>query len=672
MRINTNITALNTYSQYTANNKKIGSAVAKLSSGYAINTAADNAAGLAISEKMRAQIRGLNKASANAQDAISLVQTAEGALDSSTEILQRMRELAVQSASDTNNDAIDREALQDEFAQLQEELDEIAKNATFNKKNLLDGSLAAKKTNITNVSLANSGMAISYGDVAAGSYRFLVSVKQESAAVSSTTGTTTASLGTTAKSLFTKATGTQPSYSGALYNGNYSLTTVVNDDNTLTVTANGDNGQTFTATISSAALDAVNGANYTTGDTLTLNFESVEGAADGFAATLELASAVSTSKNGLEALAAAINDVMISIDGGVDAKAATYGVYASLTGGESVKLQAGDTSVTFSNGITIEFDKLTATDAAVDLNATDITVPASSVTVPNGTTDTNSAFDVDLTAIVADYQSGDIKTYEVTIAGTTYSYTTTGLEANAAEVADIFGDRIDNTSVTLTPSNPAGQPPVAFTATNTNGVVTFATTTGTHHTGTGGIAGLAFDDVDVRATVSTAALSKGLLTKVGSADNIASTAPVMQTDDTEFTVVQTANAGLTFQVGANQGDEMTINIEKMDCQTLGINSAKIVTQESASAAIKSVDTAINKVSSQRAALGAIQNRLEYKINNLNTSAENLTSAESQIRDVDMAKEMTNFTNANILQQAATAMLAQANALPQNVLSLIGG
>jgi flagellin len=125
MRINTNLTALNTFTQYTKNNNKIASTVEKLSSGYAINSAADNAAGLAISEKMRAQIRGLDKASANAQDAISLVQTAEGALGSSTEILQRMRELAVQSSSDTNEN-IDRNALQDEFAQLQQELNDIA------------------------------------------------------------------------------------------------------------------------------------------------------------------------------------------------------------------------------------------------------------------------------------------------------------------------------------------------------------------------------------------------------------------------------------------------------------------------------------------------------------------------------------------------------------------
>jgi flagellin len=117
---------------------------------------------------------------------------------------------------------------------------------------------------------------------------------------------------------------------------------------------------------------------------------------------------------------------------------------------------------------------------------------------------------------------------------------------------------------------------------------------------------------------------------------------------------------------------MTINIDRMDCEYLGVNGANISNQDNASKALSAVDDAINQVSAQRAYLGAIQNRLDHKIANLETSTENLTSAESQIRDVDMAKEMTKFTNANILQQAATAMLAQANSLPQNVLSLIGG
>lgn len=521
MRINTNITAMNTYTQYTKNTNKISGSVAKLSSGYSINSAADNAAGLAISEKMRAQIRGLEKASTNSQDAISLVQTAEGALNSSTEILQRMREIAVQSASDTNENAVDRTALQDEFSQLQAELNDIAKNTTFNKKNLLDGSLAATKNSLKDVELANSGMAISTGNVSAGSYTFSVGAKIETAEVAAAAGDATVSLGTTASATFKEAEATASTTETALYNGNYSLSTKVNDDGTLTVTATGDNKQIFTANVSASDLADLENAD----DVLTLTFESADTVGDGFSVALTMNAAASTTSNGLAALASAIDDTTVSIDGGVDEQAATYGVYASLTGGGSIKLNAGDTSVTFSNGVTVSFDKLTATD---------------------------------------------VKPVE--------------------------------------------------------------------------------DD-----------LSDGILGKLGDGTDT----------QTTFKVTSAANAGLTFQVGANEGDEMVINVGKMDAQTLGVNSSKVTTQEAASSAIGVVDSAINQVSSQRAYLGAIQNRLDYKISNLDTASENLTSAESLIRDVDMAKEMTNFTSANILQQAATAMLAQANSLPQNVLSLIG-
>ncbi|SHH83869.1 flagellin [Sporobacter termitidis DSM 10068] len=663
MRINTNLTAMNTFTQYTKNQNKISSAVAKLSSGYAINSAADNAAGLAISEKMRAQIRGLDKANSNAQDAISLVQTAEGALDSSTQILQRMRELAVQSSNDTNNDDIDRTALQDEFTQLQVELNNISSGTTFNKKNLLDGSLGASTTNIGNVSLANSSMAISAGNVSAGNYGFNISVKQETAAISAKTGTTTVSFGTKASSTFTAATTTAPAKAGAIYNGNYTLSTTDNKDGTLTVNAKGDNGQIFTATVSKEALTAVS-SNFAAGssDTIALNFESSDGAADGFTASLTLGSAASTSTNGLIALSDAINNTTISVDGGVDAQAATYGVYASVTGGQSVKLHAGDSSVTFSNGITVGFDKLAATDAAVGLNTTSIAaVTDSGVTVATGT----ATFDVDLNDVVADYNAGDLKTYTVNIGSNTFSYTTTGKEADANAVRDALGTAI-GTNGSLTFNSTDTTPVSATFASNYDdgtGVLTYTATT----TGTG------FDDVTTSATVTAASLSTGLLNKTGSADNITdvTSGPVVKTDTTSFTVSKAANAGLTFQVGANEGDEMSINIEKMDAQSLGVNSAKIDTQDAAKAAISTVDSAINAVSSQRATLGAIQNRLDYKIDNLNTSSTNLTSAESQIRDVDMAKEMTEFTNANILSQAATAMLAQANSLPQSVLSLIG-
>ncbi|MDR2599301.1 MAG: flagellin [Oscillospiraceae bacterium] len=132
MRINNNITAINSHRQYTTNNLSIGKNVEKLSSGFRVNRAADDAAGLAISEKMRTQIRGLNMASKNSQDAISLVQTAEGALQTAHNIMQRMRELAVQSASGTNDTAVDRAALDLEFAQLTNEIGQIATSVKFN------------------------------------------------------------------------------------------------------------------------------------------------------------------------------------------------------------------------------------------------------------------------------------------------------------------------------------------------------------------------------------------------------------------------------------------------------------------------------------------------------------------------------------------------------------
>jgi len=167
MRINHNIAALNTHRQLTAGNNYAAKNMEKLSSGLRINRAGDDAAGLAISEKMRGQIRGLEMASKNSQDAISLIQTAEGALNETHSILQRMRELAVQSANDTNTDE-DRSALQNEMDQLAKEIDRIANNTQFNKKDLLTGEFSS--TALTFQVGANSGqvIAITIGTMSSG------------------------------------------------------------------------------------------------------------------------------------------------------------------------------------------------------------------------------------------------------------------------------------------------------------------------------------------------------------------------------------------------------------------------------------------------------------------------------------------------------------------------
>ena len=168
MRINHNIAALNTYRQLTVNNEASSKAIEKLSSGLRINRAGDDAAGLAISEKMRGQIRGLEMASKNAQDGISLIQTAEGALSETHAILQRMRELAVQAASDTNDDA-DRAQLQKEVAALIEEIDRIATTTEFNTKVLLDGSLDEESSLIFHIGAnADQQLELKIGNMGAG------------------------------------------------------------------------------------------------------------------------------------------------------------------------------------------------------------------------------------------------------------------------------------------------------------------------------------------------------------------------------------------------------------------------------------------------------------------------------------------------------------------------
>ena len=166
MRINNNIMALNTHRQYGIANSGLATSAEKLSSGYRINRAGDDAAGLAISEKMRAQVRGLNMASKNSQDAISLVQTAEGALQESHSILQRMRELAVQSSSDTNETSVDRDALDAEFQELIKELDDTANKTKFNNMGIIDGTFDKKngKTEIVSSATVTASAAAASGD----------------------------------------------------------------------------------------------------------------------------------------------------------------------------------------------------------------------------------------------------------------------------------------------------------------------------------------------------------------------------------------------------------------------------------------------------------------------------------------------------------------------------
>ncbi|WP_371360883.1 flagellin [Sporomusa malonica] len=396
MIINHNMASLNTLRQMGVNEKATSNSLEKLSSGLRINRAGDDAAGLAISEKMRGQIRGLDQAARNGQDSISMIQTAEGGLNETHSILQRMRELAVQASTDTNT-TTDRNALQDEMKQLTNEIDRIANTTEFNTKKLLNGDLKGINNQING-----------------------------SGALESTFG-----------------------------NGSVKLSNIAN------VSVNGKT------------------------DVIHIN----------------IVSSAKVSTNGITA-----------------AKISTSTVLGNIT-------------------------KISVSSGQVKISTTTITGGAATLTIKLS------------------------------------------------------------------------------------------------------------QDKSVRAgDTITISIQKGALANNG-------------------------NNAAVAQIGANAGQVLKIGINAMDSTSIGIRDTKgnaldLTTQKNADGAIYLVNNAIQKVSTERSKLGALQNRLEHTINNLGTSSENVTAAESRIRDVDMAKEMTTFQKNNILNQAAQAMLAQANQQPQGVLQLL--
>lgn len=388
MIINHNIAALNTYNRLSANNSASSKSLEKLSSGLRINRAGDDAAGLAISEKMRGQIRGLDQAGRNAQDSISLIQTAEGALTETHSILQRMRELAVQASNDTNTE-IDRDEIQKEVNQLTDEIDRIANTTEFNTQKLLDGT---KKG--------------------------LVEAKDASGTL-------------------------QNNSSAKITLGTIAGTTATAIDTSFTVTITRTN-------VSTATWD--------------------------------------------------VDDFNASVVGGLG-------------------------TIALTNSSTLTYD-----GKALTLSGDDLTK----------------------------LNSGE----SITIS----------IKASVAENTDV-------------------------------------------------------------------------------------------------------SDAFSMQIGANSGQNMLIGINSMKASDIGVRDSSgkaldLKSSSSATAAITQINNAIEKVSAERSKLGAYQNRLEHTINNLGASSENLTAAESRVRDVDMAKEMMNFQKNNILSQAATAMLAQANQQPQGVLQLL--
>ena len=516
----------------------------KLSSGYRINRAADDAAGLAISEKMRSQIRGLTQASTNAEDGISMIQTAEGALNESHSILQRMRQLAVQAANGTETDN-DRDNIQDEIEQLQDELDRIAETTEFNTMKLLDGTFDG-----TNTSTTTAGP--KYADYNGTLGAFITSDitgVQISTNTSATVGGESAIWDSTGKlltiSLAENKTYTQADIDGLIKNAKQ---------------------EDFSATNTPANV------------------------------TMKLATGVYT---------ATANSVATSAGTAAGAKASGSSTITgnSFVGANTIEITSNKYGADYNIDIKFIFDA-DAGEEEVELSTSPVyTMTATSIT---DVMTTNAGYEVHLQS-GKEYTSEDIEDLLATV----------GLNVNV-ELSGTAAPGTDDPNTLF----------VTDSSTNT----TINLTGGT---------GLGDDDA--------------FLTQ-NNYDSIASA------------------GGMTLQVGANEGQTMTFNIGDMSASALGVsgNNVRVDEQDRASAAITIIDAAIEKVSKQRSTLGAVQNRLEHTIANLDTSAENLQQAESRIRDVDMAAEMVEYSKYNILSQASQSMLAQANQSTQGVLSLLQG
>ena len=495
--INTNISSLTAQRNLNKSQGSLATSMERLSSGLRINSAKDDAAGLAISERMTSQIRGLNQAIRNANDGISLAQTAEGALSETTNNLQRIRELAVQSANSTNS-ASDRAALQSEVNQLKQEIDRIASTTEFNGLKLLDGSFTSQSFQVG----ANANQTI---DVT----------------IAGASGSDLA------------------------------------NHNVAQVNAVADQG-TASTTNAAATLPA---ANTIGGQTL-----SVSGTLGTDTATIGAGDSAYT-------VASKVNAIQDST--GVTATASSTATIDSLSAAGTITMTLG------SGGSTATIS------AAVAMN--DLSAFATEVNKVSGTTGiTATAEGGVLTLSQSDGKDINIENFN---------------HSAGAETV-----RVGSTSATTDPETLTGGGGVALDSVIVSGSVEFNSN-------------------------NTFSVSSNVATGAGSIFNVAA------------------------DVSVGSGQQL-------------VSSVDIGTQDGATTALEIIDAALATVSGIRADLGAVQNRFGTTMANLEVTSENLSAARSRIQDADFAAETAEMTRSQILQQAGTAMVSQANALPQSVLSLL--
>ncbi len=650
MVVRTNTMALNAYRQLGMNNSAVSKSLEKLASGYRINRAGDDAAGLAISEKMKAQITGLETASANAQDGISLIQTAEGNLGEVHDMLNRMVELATKSANGTYTQT-ERNALQDEVDALLEEIDRISQSANFNGTNLLDGTMGLNKEAFA------IGASVSGADPAAVS---LTGFATKVTAGDATYHEGSASVSFSAAS-FEVDLG-QLEFTSAVTNGTLDVGLA---GVTLSLAAT-----EITGAMSASALASALAAKTTQ---VTIGAQTFDVTASGNKLSFTMDTAVTTLTT---AQAAAVNSAIGS------------GVTVTAAAGGSGEVKGNGAGEIPHNTINVQqaVADVAGTRAGIDfdLSADSIVKDGYKLTIDDKTfvfkTDANSSVEagdgetlIDVSAYATDsekvHAAVDLLSNESTTNFKIESKNGTTIHIDQKADSTNVYDSEDKLHKVFSATDAGAAEGIELTVTadkiNSGDAIRVGDKTYKFGTGTDSNTVKYLDKDDAVNALKTALENDGY-----NVDLSGSKLTIHGTVGADAPAI--TGGGLTLQIGdtADDFNKMTVAVDNMSTKGLGLDGLKITSETLSSDAIAKVKTAINSVSTTRAGMGALQNRLEHTINNLDVAAENLSAADSRIRDTDMAKEMMNYTKMNVLVQSAQAMLAQANQQPQSVLQLL--
>ena len=756
-----NSTAIGAQSSVNNANNNLTKTIKSLSTGLRINSAADDASGLAVSEKLRAQISGLNKAATNAQDAISMLQTAEGAMGSMTSMVQRIRELAVQ-AGDPAYTSNDRAMLQLEVDQLKEEIDRVSSSTEFNTKKLLNGDAAALW------SASNGDIeAIIKGAAAEGNYKISYDIDPGRNAVYKSNimrlgeGEMSYNIDTNGTSI-TKFDNIQ----GMLRGSDLKVTVKGSAATTASAAFTGGTGGMNAAAITAAnfqtASAAVTGVNsysiefeaignrsangtgqirFRVMNTKTGELSEWKTASVNSAGKVLNASAISTGLAGID------NAVLSTDDGTFVATAAwksgdkmlvnVAGVKASVA--NTASIQIGSTGSTLhitanatnsatatthtvytsqmdeagnvyygSIDVTLEKGKIVTGNATIDiLGEGDVASKYTKLSQLAQFTNADGRMVLDNTQEISIY-AGNGKTAKVTLEG---SDTIADLEnkLTAALVEQLgMGADVTNTSATTVNDNL-----VKFVETKGTGDRAVAGTFVIQGAVLGDDSNLTFvgdegvlnalgitqiqkasdsalnvrvQDAHTGAFIGEDTVTDGRLRNViqgvdidikpESATNItfdtaSNTMKFLAKGEPTVAYLHIKDNSTVAAIGANEGQTLDISIGRLDTKSMEIDGITVATLDDSQKAITKLDMALEQISKARATAGAQMNRLEYTINNLNTTRENMVAAESRIRDLDIAVASTNLAAQQVVLQSATAMLAQANQIPSYAMQLLG-